>query len=164
MRSTHGQSPDLSKDDIEVRELRTDDLDWVVAIDREHSGESRVEYYRLKLRESQSDTGIRISLAAIVEGVPAGFIMGRLYYGEFGSPEQSAILDSIGIAKKFAGKGVGTALLRQLEMNLSGLRIEKIETQVSWDQFDLLAFFQHEGFRPSARIGLELLLAGRRRD
>ncbi len=148
----------LDTDDVNVRELRADDLAWVVQIDREHSGRARTEYYRLKLRESQTDTGVRISLAAFVGETPAGFLMGRLYYGEFGAPEPVAQLDSIGVAGAFRGKSVARALMRQLEMNLRGLRIDRIETNVAWDQIDLLRFFQRAGFRPAARLCLEITL------
>ncbi len=145
----------LDTDTVEVRTLRLEDLDWVVRIDERHSGKSRREYYRLKLGEAARDTGVRISLAAMVKGEPAGFLMGRLYYGEFGIPEPVAILDSLGVSKVFAGQHVGRALMRQLEMNLSGLGIERLETQVSWDQGDLIRFFRQAGFNPAARLCLE---------
>jgi GNAT superfamily N-acetyltransferase len=159
------REPGLTEiDDVEVRELRPTDLDWVVRIDKEHSGRARSEYYRLKLAETRADTGVRISLAALVKGEPAGFMMGRLYYGEFGSPEPVAILDSVGVAGAQAGKHVGHALMYRFVGNLRALGIERIETQVAWDQFDLLRFFQREGFRPAARICLELDLTPGARD
>ncbi len=145
----------LETDYIEVRNLRPEDLDWVVRIDGQHSGAQRREYYRVKLAEATKDTGVRISLAALVKGEPAGFLMGRLYYGEFGKPEPVAILDSLGVARAFAGQKVAKALMRQLEMNLSGLGIERLETQVEWEQLDLLRFFQRAGFKPAARLCLE---------
>lgn len=146
-------------DDVEVRELRPGDLEWVVRIDREHSGRSRTEYYRLKLGEARADTGVRVSLAALVGGEPAGFLMGRLYYGEFGSPEPVALLDSLGVARAQAGKHVGHALMYRLAGNLRALGIERVETQVAWDQLDLLRFFKRAGFRPAPRLCLELDLA-----
>ena len=146
----------LETDHVEVRTLNGDDLGWIVAIDAEHSGRSRSKYFELKLKEIASDTGVRISLAALVDGTPAGFLMGRLYYGEFGLPEPVAILDSIGVAGSFRGQHVGTALMRQLRTNLKGLGIERIQTQVDWDQVDLMPFFQRTGFRPAPRICLEL--------
>lgn len=145
----------LETDGVVVRALRLYDVDWVARIDERHSGRSRREYYRLKLDEAARDTGVRISLAAEVKNEPAGFLMGRLYYGEFGEPEPVAILDSIGVSGAFAGKHVGRALMRQLEMNLSGLGIERLETQVAWDQGELIGFFRRAGFKPAARLCLE---------
>ena len=143
-------------DPVVVRELRPDDLPWVERIDREHSGRARGEYYRLKLREVQADTGVRISLAALVDGVPAGFVMARVYYGEFGVVEPTALLDSIGVAGEFGTRGVAATLVRTLAAHMQALRVDRIETQVSLDQTSLLAFFRHAGFEPSAKVCLEL--------
>ncbi|MCA9592527.1 MAG: GNAT family N-acetyltransferase [Myxococcales bacterium] len=145
----------LETDHVEVRSLRSDDLDWIVRIDEKHAGRNRREYYKVKLAESEKDTGVRISLAALVDGEPAGFMMGRLYYGEFGVPEPVAILDSVGVAPAYVNQHVARALLRQLEMNLAALGIERLETQVSWDQLELIRFFQRSGFKPAARLSLE---------
>lgn len=148
----------LETDAVEVRTLTTDDLDWIVRIDAEHSKAPRVEYYKLKLRESQQDTGVRVSLAAVIDGEPVGFLMARTYYGEFGHPEPVTLLDSIAVSKVHAGKHAGEALMRQLTMNLRALGIARVETQVDWDQLDLIGFFQHAGFRPAPRLCLELPL------
>jgi ribosomal protein S18 acetylase RimI-like enzyme len=148
----------LETDAVEVSTLKPEDLDWVVRIDAQRSGRTRREYYQLKLREMESDTGIRISLAARIDGEEAGFLMARLYYGEFGLPEPVAILDSLGVAPAHSGRHVGHALLRQLHVNLRSLGIEKIQTQVDWNQWDLLRFFAHFGFEPAPRLCLEARL------
>lgn len=155
MNSMQEQPGTLETDHVEVRNLKAEDLDWVVRIDSQHSGKQRKEFYKVKLAEVAKDTGVRISLAAYVKGEPAGFLMGRLYYGEFGQPEPVAILDSMGVSTVFTGQKVGAALMRQLEMNLSGLGIERLQTQVEWDQIELLKFFQRAGFKPAARLCLE---------
>lgn len=145
----------LEVDQVEVRTLKNTDLEWVVRIDAQHGGRPRPKYYELKLAEAARDTAMRVSLAAFVSGEPAGFLMARLYYGEFGHPEPVAILDSIGVSPAFAGKHVARALMRQLEMNLSGLGIERLETQVDWRMHDLLRFFERAGFVPAPRLCLE---------
>jgi hypothetical protein len=43
-------------------------------------------------------------------------------------------------------------------MNLSALRVERVETQVDGSQPDLLAFLARAGFRPAARVCLERAL------
>mgnify|MGYP003493062985 FL=1 len=153
--SMQEQPGTLETDSVEVRNLDAKDLDWVIRIDSQHSGKQRREYYKVKLGEVAKDTGVRISLAAFVKGEPAGFLTGRLYYGEFGQPEPVAILDSLGVSPAFAGQHVGAALMRQLEMNLSALGIERLQTQIEWDQVDLIKFFQRAGFKPAARLCLE---------
>jgi len=146
----------LETDHIVIRTLKADDLDWIVNIDAQHFQRHRREYYRVKIAEGEHDTGLRISLAATIKGEPAGFLMGRLYYGEFGQPEPIAILDSLGVATAFSGQKVAYALMRQLQTNLAGLGIERVQTQVEWDQVDLIKFFQRSGFRPASRLCLEM--------
>ena len=146
----------LETDSVEVRTLTSKDLPWVVNIDAQHSGRTRSEYFKLKLREAEKDTGVQVSLAAFVDGEPAGFLMARTYYGEFGLPEPVTQLDSIAVSKGYAGRHVAEALMRQLSMNLRGLGIATIQTQVEWDQLQLIGFFQHAGFKPAARLCLEL--------
>lgn len=146
----------LETDRVEIRTLAPADLEWMVRIDREYSGAARRAFYEVKLAEAQRDTGLRISLAALVSGTPAGFLMGRVYYGEFGLPDPVAILDTIVVSRAFAHQHVGEALLGQLRLNLGALRIEKIQTQVEWDQGELIGFFRHVGFVPAPRLCLEL--------
>jgi ribosomal protein S18 acetylase RimI-like enzyme len=153
----------LDVDRVEVRALRETDLDWVVRIDGQRGGRARPEYFKLKLAESARDTGVRISLAGILAREPAGFLMARVYYGDFGQPEPVAILDSIGVAPAFAHHNVGRALMRQLEMNLAALGIERLETQVDWRMRDLLGFFERSGFGPSPRLCLEKTIQRPRR-
>ncbi len=56
----------------------------------------------------------------------------------------------------FRGQGVGHALLRQLLTNLRALRIESVQTEVDWNDWDLLRFLESTGFTPAPRLALEL--------
>lgn len=147
----------LETDAVTVRELTPDDLDAVVKIDALRSGRARGEYYQRKLDEAQGSRP-RISLAAELDGLMAGFLLGRLYYGEFGLPEPTAVVDSIGVHPELAGRHVGAALMRQLTMNMRSLGIESIRTEVEWDS-ELVPFMAKQGFKPSPRLCLELRLA-----
>lgn len=140
---------------IDVRDLRSEDLDAVVRIDAHVSGRTRREYYQRKLAEATRESGIRISLAAETEGTFAGFLLGRLYYGEFGLPEPVAIVDSIGVDPKLRGRHVGRALLAQLETNLKAIGIETIQTQVDWNHFELLGFLRTLAFQPTPVLTLQ---------
>lgn len=150
-------------DDVTVRNLRPRDLDRVVDVDRRNTGRARTGYFRVKLAQALADTGIQVSLAAEVDGAFAGFLLARVYYGEFGAAEQNAVLDTIGVHPSFHGRGVGHALLRQLRENLLALGIATLRTEVSWQDQRLLGFFHKEGFAPAARFCLDLALADARR-
>jgi ribosomal protein S18 acetylase RimI-like enzyme len=149
---------------VVVRRLDASDLERVVAIDARITGRRRDEYFRLKMQQALRDTGIALSLAAEIDGLCAGFLLARVYYGEFGRFEKVAVLDTIGVHPDFKGKGVGAALLDQLRTNLLGLGVPRLQTEIGWDSLDLLAFFHHEGFQPAPRFCLDLDLVRTRRD
>lgn len=145
-----------------VRRLRPQDLEAVIALDSKSIGRRRDEYFKLKLKQALSDTGIEVSLAAELNGAFAGFALARVYYGEFGMMEAAAVLDTLAVRPDLRGRHVGAALISQLSTNLLGLGIPRLQTEVPWDNLDLIAFFHHEGFRPAERLCLDLDLASAR--
>lgn len=155
--------PPLDRDAVLVRNLRWQDQEAVIGIDARILGRRREEFFRIKLRQAFSDTGIAVSLAAELDGCLAGFLLARVYYGEFGIAERVAVLDVLGVHPDFRGRRVGAALVDQLRTNLLALGIRTLQTEVSWDDAALMTFFQHEGFRPAPRLCLELDLEATRR-
>jgi ribosomal protein S18 acetylase RimI-like enzyme len=141
---------------VVVRNLRPRDLDAVILLDSKITGRKRTEYFKVKLAQALSDTGIQVSLAAEFDGQFAGFLLARVYYGEFGATEKTAVLDTIDVNPNLRGKGIGPALLAQLRQNLLGLGIPLLQTEVAWEDQPLMAFFQRSGFRPAARLCLDL--------
>lgn len=139
----------LDTDAILVRALKPSDVDAIVRIDEKVGGRPRRKYFEVKIASVLHDTGVKISLVAEIDGIVAGFLMGSVYYGEFGLPEPAATIDTIGVHPDFRGRKVGKALMRQLAMNLHALGIESIETMVRWDEWDLLRFLASQGFEPA---------------
>ena len=143
-------------DDVVVRHLRPSDLDAVIALDAKNVGRRRDEFFALKLKQALSDTGITVSLAAELEGLFVGFLLARVFYGEFGVTERVAVMDVIDVHPDFRGHHIGSALLDQLRTNLVGLGIHVLETEVGWENHELLAFFRREGFVMAQRLCLDL--------
>jgi ribosomal protein S18 acetylase RimI-like enzyme len=143
---------ELSWEELPVRSMDERDVGAIVRLDRRITGRDRAEYYRRKAAEALRHAGIRVSLVAEVEGAFAGFLMARVDYGEFGRTEPIAVLDTIGVHPEFTRRHVARALLEQLLLNLGSLRVERLLTEVEWDQLDLLAFFARTGFGPSQRL------------
>ena len=141
---------------IVVRGLVPEDLEAVVAIDAKGTGRRREGYFRIKLQQNLKETGIKVSLAAEVDGLFRGFLLARVYYGEFGNGEPVAVLDTLGVHPDTQGLGIGQALMEQLLINLAGLGVPTLRTEVAWEDMALLGFFQRQRFRPAARICLEL--------
>jgi len=139
-----------------VRVFRPQDIDAIVAIDEKITGSARPEYYRHKLEVvGLHDAQINASLVAEVDGTVAGFLMGTIFFGEFGIPESSAVVDTLGVNPDFQDHGVGSALIDQFRANMKVAQVERIYTLVDWKDFGLLKFFGNMGFVPSQRLSLE---------
>lgn len=134
--------------------MRAEDLDRLVKIDRAYVGRSRQVWLAGKLRAAL-EGGIRMSLGADVDGTLVGALLGTVHYGEFGQAEPVAILDTILVDPAFTGRHIGDAMLAQLLKNLAALRIERLRTEVGWNEQRLLGFLAKEGFVPVPRLVLE---------
>ncbi|MCP3978677.1 MAG: GNAT family N-acetyltransferase [bacterium] len=141
---------------VVVRGLRPDDLEAVIALDAKNTGRRREEFFKVKLQQNLAETGLKVSLAAEVDGCFCGVLLVRVYYGEFGAPEPVAVLDTLDVHPDFRRQGVGAALLQQLRQNLEGLRVSRLQTQVPWDSPELIGFFHRQGFHMADRLCLDL--------
>mgnify|MGYP002630866375 CR=1 FL=1 len=146
----------LSRDNFPVRSMRSDDLDALIRIDAKLTGHNRREYFQAKLAEVMIETGVRVSLVAEIDDHPAGFIMGRVDFGEFGRTETTAVIDTFGVDPGHGHRGIAHALLSQLTINLGALHVERIRTMVGWNNHQLLGFLEHQGFRPAQQLVLSM--------
>lgn len=149
----------LARDRVDVRAMEPGDLEDVVRIDRSITGRDRRDYVRQKLLETISDSAIRVSLTARMDGAIVGLVTARVDLGDFGRTEPVAVLDTIGVEAAYARRGVGHALLSQLFVNLSALRVERVETVVAPHDLALLGFLYDVGFAPSQRLAFVRPLA-----
>lgn len=141
---------------IVVRNLREDDLEPIVRIDASTMGRRRVEYYKAKIGAALQESRPRVSMVAEADGMVAGFLMATMQYGEFGRPEPTAVIDSIGVHQEMRHRGIGDALMRQFIQHARALAVERIRSEVAWTDFPLLGFLGHWGFNPGGRLVLEL--------
>ena len=146
----------VALDKVTIRPMTENDLDAIVAIDSMYFGVERTEYYKEKLMAATKGSGINTSLVAEQEGEILGFMIGALYTGEFGIPETTANLDTIGIHPEAAGKGVAAMILEQFKNQIGKLGVTTLHTLVDWNDRNLMLFFQRAGFVPSKRLSLEL--------
>ena len=148
-----------ARDLVLIRNLRPDDIGPITAIDEAAVGRRRDRFLAIKMKQAFADTGIAVSLAAELDDHVVGFLLARLYYGEFGVVEPAAVLDVVGVHPDYRGRHVASALVDQLRTNLLGLGIRTLQTEVSWRNPELITFFQHEGFALAPRLCLDLDLA-----
>jgi predicted N-acetyltransferase YhbS len=143
----------------EVRAMTPADLAQIVRIDRSITGRDRRGYIARRLDEAMSDSALRVSLAARIDGAIVGYLMARADLGDFGRTEPVAVIDTLGVDPEYAHRGVGQALLAQLFANLDALHIERVETLVDWGDLGLLGFFQRAGLKPAQRLAFELRIS-----
>lgn len=137
----------------DVRSMASADLAEIARIDRAITGRDRAGYIGARLMETLSDSAIRVSLTARLDGVIVGYLMARTDWGDFGRTEPVAVIDTLGVDPEYARRrGVGRAMLRQLFANLDALGVERVETVVSHHQLPLAGFFVGNGFEPSQRL------------
>jgi ribosomal protein S18 acetylase RimI-like enzyme len=148
----------LARDRIPVRSMAEGDLHALVGIDRRITGRDRAEYFQRKLTDALTESDVRVSLVAELDSVPVGFIMARVDLGEFGRVETTAVIDTIGVDPDYQKRGVGRALVSQLLTNLGTLRVEKVRTEVDWQDHDLLTYLDRSGFLPSQQLCFEQAL------
>jgi len=144
----------------EIRPIRAEDLGIIVKIDSLHTGKARPEYLKQKLNEAlDASQGLITSMVAVIDGKVVGFIMGNVFMGEFGIPETTATIDTIGIDPEYGGRGVAKVLLDDYLTHLSAAGVESVQTLVNWEDWNLLKFFSSNKFTPSKTINLERKIA-----
>lgn len=135
-----------------VRHLRADDLDMLRQIDRQLTGRDRTEYLTRKLDQALHESAIAMSLVAEDDGFVVAFATAHVDLGDFGHLEPVASLETIGVNPGFAHKGFARAILTQMIDNLAALHVERLETEVARDNFELLRFLYRFGFGASQRL------------
>ncbi len=140
--------------DLSIRTLSAEDLPRLVAIDHASTGRHRHSWYREALARAEGGS-IALSLGAEHDGFLVGALLGAVRYGAYGQPEPVAEVDTLIVDPKFKAQGVGRALMEAMVQNLGALRIDRIRTQVDWQEQELLGFFGRFGFEPTPRLVLE---------
>jgi ribosomal protein S18 acetylase RimI-like enzyme len=142
-----------------VRNLREGDLEALARIDERITGRDRADYLRRKLDEVLHESAIQVSLVVEDDGFPVGFAMARVDFGDFGHVGATASLDTIDVDPRFARHGYASALLSQMVENLAALHVERLETEVAPDAFELHRFLHRAGFATSQRVAFRKALS-----
>ncbi len=148
----------LARDSADVQSMKPADLQEIARIDRLLTGHDRSDYIRGKLAEAMSDSAIRVSMTARLDGTIVGYLMARADLGDFGRTAPAAVIDTIGVDPEYEHRGIGLALLSQLFANLGALRVERVETSTAPRDQALLGFLFDAGFVPSQRLAFSLTL------
>ena len=145
---------DMSKTPI-IRTMTVKDLDRIVEIDTTVLGQSRPEYWEMKLELVEKRSPIS-SLVAELDGKVIGFVIGDASGWEYGAPENIGWIDTIGVDPSVQRKGIAKMLMTEMINNLKKVGVDTIYTFVNWRDWSLLQFFDAVGFQKGNMINLEL--------
>ena len=145
--------------ELSIRIMKKEDVDAIVDIDARIMGERRPDYYERKCALAL-DVSCQLvtSLVAVYEQKVIGFVMGNVYLGEFGIPEATASLDTIGVHPDYQEQGVAVEMIKQFISNVKKAQTEYIYALVDWNDWDMLKFLEKAGFVPSKAVKLEMKL------
>ena len=140
-----------------IRVMRQEDIEDIVDIDaRVSGGMRRSHYYERKCAMALDDEyQLVTSLVAEQEGQVIGFIMGNVYMGEFGIPEHTVSIDTIGVHPDYKKQGLGIELMKSFVMYMEKSGVENLYILIDWNDWEMLRFFEKSGFVPAKSIYLE---------
>jgi ribosomal protein S18 acetylase RimI-like enzyme len=150
-----GKMAEISSKGPIIRAMTLKDLDRIVEIDAKVIGQSRPEYWEMKLELVERKSPMA-SLVAVVEGEIIGFIIGDSSGWSYGVAENIGWIDTIGVDPNAQRAGIAKMLLTEMVTNLKKVGVEKVYTFVNWRDWDLLQFFDAMGFRRGDMINLEM--------
>ena len=138
-----------------IRTMTSNDLDRIVEIDTKVLGQSRPEYWEMKVELVEKRSPMA-SLVAELDGEVVGFVIGDASGWEYGVPEHIGWIDTIGVDPVFQKKGIAKILMTEMITNLKKVGVDTVYTFVNWRDWSLLRFFDAMGFQKGDMINLEL--------
>ena len=144
----------MKKPKVNIRLMQNNDLDAILRIDKLVLNVSRPEYYEQKFeRLFISGEYLPTSLVAEDEdGKVVGFIMGELYVGEYGLPDDGATVDTIGVDPDLQNHGVGELLMDEFIDHLRQIGVKKVNTLVDKNDKGMMHYFEKNRFQPSKTV------------
>lgn len=139
---------------IKIRLMEDEDFNSVLKIDKKVLGISRREYYEQRF-EMLFKSGEYIPTSLVAEddnGNVVGFIMGKLYIGEFGITSEGVSLDTVGVDPDCQKQGIGEQLMSEFVDHLRELEVKKINTLVDKNDDQMMRYFNANQFEPSKNI------------
>ncbi len=153
------ETPDIRRSPTppEIRDLRSDDLEGVVAIDALRTGTRKPEYWARIFRETldPAPNVVRVGLAAERGGTLIGYVTGEIRAFEFGSEACGWIL-TIGVDPACSREKIASGLLAAACRRFWESGVTKVRTMVQRADVPVLSFFRANGFVGGSFVQLEL--------
>ncbi len=138
-----------------IRPAEADDLDQVIAIDKEITGIEKVDYwYELFHRYGMRSHQNRLFLVAEDGGVLQGYIIGEVRDWEFGSAPCGWVF-GINVRPETREGGIGSKLLDAICAGFRRAGVTKVRTMLARDNGLIMSFFRSQGLMAAPFIALE---------
>lgn len=150
----------MNESTIKIRLMKAEDFEAVLGIDEKILKVSRQAYYEMKFEKLfETKDYLPASFVAEAEnGTVVGYIMGELYMGQYGIFQERATLDTISVDPAYQKKGIGKKLIDEFIQHLKKVGVQKVNALISWNDPQLMLFFNANQFTPSKTINLERCL------
>ena len=139
-----------------IRDLRAGDLDRVVEIDAQHTGQTKLAYWTTVFDDflvpAARDT--RVGLGAEADGVLCGYLLGEVRAFEFGSEECGWVF-AVGVDPDRLREHVAMALLEAAIHRFREAGVRHVRTMVRKSDVPVLSFFRANGFTMGPFMQLE---------
>jgi predicted N-acetyltransferase YhbS len=144
--------------DVSTRAPRQEDLQAVVSIDASWRGSSRRDYLSDRLSRALSPPGIGISRIVERNGDVIGYLFGEVTRGEFGHSGLVAWIDTLGVRKDHARRGIATLLLQDFVHHAQAAGASQVRTLLDPADEALTDFLQAQRFTVAPTIVVERAL------
>jgi ribosomal protein S18 acetylase RimI-like enzyme len=139
--------------DIEISQVRPQDLASIVEIDAGITGARKPELWRELVAECTTDAN-RCFLVARTNGRVVGYVVGEIRRWEFGSPP-CGWLFTIGVRADYRLTKTGTELFEALVARFREKGVATCRTMLHIDDHLLMSFFRAQGLTAGPFIELE---------
>jgi predicted N-acetyltransferase YhbS len=147
---------------VTIRPLLREDLGAVVAIDAESEGLTRRAYFERRLLAALNEPKLHAQFAATDSQGLAGYILARVFTGEFGRIAPALRLEVIGVRHDARGQHVGASLFDALCDYGRRHGIAEVRTTAAWNHHGLLRWLDAMGFRLAANHVVDCAVDGGR--
>ncbi len=144
-----------AKRSVGIRELKKDDFQAIMEIDKLVRGLSRPEYWSRRFMNAE---GLPpwASLVAEADGRVVGFLLGWSSMWDFGVRDEVGWIDVIGVHPQYRLRGIGRALVDEFDRLAKDRRgIEKVFTLVDPAETETSGFFSRLGFAHGKLIQMQ---------
>lgn len=129
---------------VSIREMKEEDIEGVLAIDRNITGSDRIMTYAT---DAESEVGgeLGVSMVAEVGKEIVGFLLGEIT-DSFYRVGDTAWVRLIGVDSRYQHQGIGEMLVKGFTERCRQKGVESVHIMVRWHDWTLLSFLRSLGF------------------